>query len=246
MTKPETRGGVRVGQGSPDHALTLAYLPLGVFIAVVLASLFSLAFQLGFAAPVFSLVLLGVLICAVGILTRQFSASSPAGTRMTLGHMGLVCLLGGVAIAPPAEFPMVMLWSLAAIATAATGILMVEAWITEKIDAAGPFSRRLGQEANGLLVLSVALLLWRSGKVDSWVIATGAVHYVILIMSLALPALRQVSPGAWRPYARFASTAALILALLPVVPSIFATGLGAAALGLVLAGAVADISAARS
>jgi len=246
MTKPKSRGGVRVGQGSPDHALTLAYLPLGVLIAIVLASLYSFAFHLGFIPPLISLVLLVVLIAAVGLVTRQFSPSAAAGTRLTLAHMGLVCLLGGIAAASPTKFPPLMLWSLTAIAAAAAGIILVEAWITEKIDAAGPFSRRLGREANGLLVLSVAVLLWRSGKVDGWVVAAGAVHYVALALSFALPAQRQDAPVTWRPYARVAMVAALILALAPVVPPIVATGLGAIALVLALAGVTADISATRS
>ncbi|MFT5181664.1 MAG: hypothetical protein ACI8S3_001549, partial [Alphaproteobacteria bacterium] len=135
---------MRIGQGSPDDALTVAYLPLGVFIAISLASLFSLAFQLGFVPPLISLGLLAVLIVSVGVATRQFSASAAAGTRLTLAHMGLVCLLGGVAVATPAAFPPLMLWALTAMAAVAAGTLVVEAWITEKFDAAGPFRRRLG------------------------------------------------------------------------------------------------------
>jgi hypothetical protein len=237
---------MRIGQGSPDDALTLAYMPLGVFIAILLAGLYSFAFHLGFTPPLISLGLLAVLLVGVGAATGQFSASAAAGTRLTLAHMGLVCLLGGIAAAPPAEFPPLMSWSLAAIAAAAAGILVVEAWITEKIDAAGPFSRRLGQEAYGLLVLSVAVLLWRSGKVDGWVVAAGAVHYASLVLAPALPALRRDSPAVWRPYLRIATAAALILALAPIIPSAAATGLGAVALGLALAGTAADIGAARS
>ena len=81
MTKPKAQR-VRVGQGSPGDALTLAYLPLGVLIAILLASLFSFAFQLGFAPPLISLGLLAVLIVAVGFLTRQVSVSAAAGTRL--------------------------------------------------------------------------------------------------------------------------------------------------------------------
>lgn len=237
---------MRIGQGSPGDALTLAYMPLGVFIAILLSGLYSFAFRLGFTPPLISLGLLAVLILGVAAATGQLRASAAAGTRLTLAHMGMVCLLGGIAAVPPAEFPPLMAWSLTAIAAAAAGILVVEAWITEKIDAAGPFSRHLGREAHGLLVLSVTVLLWRSGKVDGWVVAAGAVHYASLVLSLALPALRQDSPVLWRPYVRFAMAAALILALTPIVPPGIATGLGAAALGLALAGAATDISVARS
>jgi hypothetical protein len=246
MTKPKARGGVRVGQGSPDHGLTLAYLPLGAFVAILLAGLFSFAFKLGFAPPLIGLGLWAALIAVVGLLTRQTQLTDAAGTRLTLTHMGLVCLLGGVAAAPPAEFPPLMLWSLAAIAAAAAGIIAVEDWITEKIDAAGPFSRVLARQANGLLILSVALLLWRSGKVGGWVAAAGAIHYAVLLVSLYRPAIRQASPAVWRPYVHFATAAALIAALAPAVPPVIAGGLGALALVLALAGAAADISTAKS
>ncbi|NNE83699.1 MAG: hypothetical protein HKN28_06980, partial [Alphaproteobacteria bacterium] len=152
--------GVKVGQGSPEHALTLAYLPLGVFVTIGLTSLYSVAFRLGLTPPIVSLVLLAALIVTVGIATRQFSIAAAAGTRLTLGHISVVCLLGGVAAAPPVEFPELMLWSLAALAGAAAFILMTEAWLSEKIDAAGPFSRHLGRQVHGLFILSVAVLLW--------------------------------------------------------------------------------------
>ncbi len=246
MTKSKAKGGVRVGQGSPDHALTLAYLPLGLLIIILLAGLFSFAFRLGFAPPFVGLGLWAALIVAVGLLTRQTRLTDAAGTRLTLAHMGLVCLLGGVAAAPPAEFPPLMLWSLAAIAAAAAALISVEQWIAEKIGAAGPLSRALAREANGLLVLSIAVLLWHSGTVGAWVIAAGAVHYVVLIGSLAMPGLRQGSMVAWRPYTRFATVAVLAAALVPTVPPILASVLGAFAFLLALAGTAADISAAKS
>ena len=246
MTKPKSRGGVRVGQGSPDHALTLAYLPLGLLIIILLAGLFSFAFRLGFAPALIAVGVWAALIAAVGLLTRQTRLSDAAGTRLTLAHMGLVCLLGGVASAPPTNFPPLMQWSLAAVAAAAAAIVLVEQWITEKIDAGGPFSRAMAREANGLLTLSIAVLLWRSGTVGAWVIAAGAVHYAALIASLAMPALRKDSGVAWRPYTRFAIVALLAAALVPLVPPILANVLGTVAFLLALAGTAADISAAKS
>lgn len=230
-----------MGQGSPDHALTLAYMPLGVLIAFVLAGLFAAAFRLGFAPPLISLGLVLALVGGVALATDQLRASAAAGTRLTLAHMGLVCLLGGVAAAPPADFPPLMLWSLTAMSAAAVAILFVEAWIAEKIDAAGSFSRRLGREAYGLLILSLTLLLWRSGKVGSWVVAAGLVHYAVLLLALVLPALRREPTAAWRRYNRAALAATLTAALVPAGPAGGAIGLAAIAILLAVGGAIADL-----
>lgn len=232
---------LKVGVGPPEHALTLVYLPVWIVITLSLSGLYSFAFRLGFTPTYVSLGLMAALIVVVGGATRQLSASAPAGTRLTIGHMALVCLLGGVAAASPAEFPELMLWSLAALAGAAAFILMTEAWLTEKIDAGGPFSRHLDRQVNGLFILSVAVLLWRSGRVDGWVITVGAIHYILLIASFAVPALRHESAVIWRPYARFALGVTLSAALAPIVPSILASGLSILALGLALAIAAADI-----
>ncbi len=246
MTKPKARGGVRVGQGSPDHALTLAFLPAGGLITVLMTTVFSFAFHLGVALPLIALGIWAALILAVGLLSRQFRLSDAAGTRLSLAHIGLVCLLAAVAAAPPADFLPLMLWSFAAFAAVAAGIIAVEEWITEKIDAAGPFSRALAREAKALLILSVAVLLWRSGRVGGWVIAAGAVPYLVLIISIALPQLRQKSRASWRPYLGVATLAALIAALVPDLPLPIASGLGALAVILVLAVAAADIGAAKT
>jgi len=216
-------------------------MPLGALVTALVAGLFAIAFRLGAAPPLISVSLLVVLVVAVGLATGQLRASTAAGTRLTLAHTALVCLLGGVAAAPPAELPSLMLWSLVAVAAAAAAILFVEAWISEKIAAAGPFSRWLGREADALLVISLTLLLWRSGKVGGWIVAAGAVHYGVLVLSLAWPAVRQQA-AAWRPYLRVALAAALTAALAPGVPAGAAIGLGLAAIILALGGAFAGMS----
>ncbi|NNE86396.1 MAG: hypothetical protein HKN28_20725, partial [Alphaproteobacteria bacterium] len=93
---------------------------------------------------------------------------------------------------------------------------------------------------------SVAVLLWRSGRVDGWVIAVGAIHYILLLASVAVPVLRHESPVIWRPYARFALSVILSAALAPIVPVILASGLGILALGLVVAVAAADTGLIKS
>ena len=230
MNKPKPKQRLGVGQGAPAEALTVAFLPLGLLIAVALAGLFAATFRLGAVPPLISVALWVALIGASAVTTGQLRASAAAGTRLTLAHLGLVCLLGGVAAAPPADFEPLMFWSLAAVAGAATAILAVEVWIAEKIGAAGPFSRRLASEAHALLILATAVLLWRSGKAGGWVVAAGAVHYAVLAASLALPALPPSNFLAQPPVLRLAAPLLLAAALAPAVPPLGAAGLGVAAI----------------
>lgn len=237
---------MRNGEETPGDALTLAYLSVSAVVAAVLAALFSFGFQLGFRPLVISPGLLVVLVITVALVTGQFKATAAAGTRLTLAYMALVCLLAGIAATGPTAFPDLMLWSLAAFAGTAAGAISVEDWITGKIDADGPFSRRLSQEAHGLLILSVTVLLWQSSRVDGWILAVGGLHYVRLVLSWFFPALRQSSAVPWRPYLRFALVIALAAALVPAVPMSLAIALGALALGFGLTVVAADIDTARA
>jgi len=229
-----------VGQGAPDHALTLAYLPLALLVTCLLAGLFAFAFRLGFTPFLISLGLFAALIGGVALTTGQWRTSTAAGTRMTIGHVGLVCLVGGVALALPDAVPELMAWSLASAGAVAGAIIGVENWLTEKIAAAGPFSRRLAREAHGLLVLALALLLWRSGRVEAWVLAAGAIHYLVMVISFAgatRPEPLRCPP--W-PLVDFAVIIALAGALVPMVPPLYAGALcGLATILAIASGGVA-------
>lgn len=236
-----SRHGTGIGQGAPEPALTLAHLPIAVVMTAVLAGLYAAAFRLGLAAPLISLALLAVLVGASALATRQRRLSTIAGTRLILAALMLVCLLAGVAAASPDSFPELMQWSLAAMIAAAGAIIAVENWITEKIGATGPFSRRLARETGGLLYLAAALLLWHSGKVGAWIIVAGAAHYLILVASLVWPALRGGAPDARQTLIGFAAVVALAIALVPWATPLQATALGVIALMLVVARTAVEV-----
>ncbi len=245
MTEPRN-GGIGTSQDSANRGLTVVYLPVALAITLVISGLFSFAFNLGFTPLQVTLGLFIVLVAGTAALTGQFRWSTQVGTRLLLAHMSLVCLLGGVAAAPPGEFPELMLWSLAAMAAAAACTIFIEVWIAEKIDAAGPFSRRLNREAAGVLILALTLLLWRGGKVDGWVIAAGAIHYARLILLLLLPALDRVAALNWQPYLRFAAIIVLAAALTPIAPAGLAAGFAAASITAALVDIAVDLDKARS
>ena len=135
-----------------------------------------------------------------------------------------------------------MLWSLAALGAAAAAIIAVEAWLTEKIGAAGPFSRHLAHQAHGLLMLSLAVLMWRSGTVAIWVLAAGIVHYVALAVSLATLPRRTAVPPGWQHIARPLGAIALAAALAPAVPVTVAIAAAAGAVVVSVVDAYAALS----
>lgn len=182
------------------------------------------------------MVVLVGLVLTVAALTRQFTLSAAAGTRLTLAHISLASVLAGLALVPPADFPPLMRLSLAAMALATAGIVATEAWLSAKIGAAGPFSRRMGEEVLGMLILSLAVMTWRSGAAGPWVVAVGALHYLRAAAAAGIyPALRPREHAPWRPWLIAGVVLALAAALLPDLPPNAATGLSAVALVLAIA-----------
>lgn len=237
---------VRVGQGAPDHALTMAYLPLSALVTLLIAGLFSFAFVLGLAPPVISLVVLAGLIGAVAVTSGQRSLGDIAGTRITLAHISLVSLLAGVALAPPDNFLPLMQWSLAAMGAATVAIVGLDVWLCGKVGAANEFSRALARQVLGVLIVSLALILWRGEIVGVWVIAVALVHYLGPLSAKFSRTSWSPSTAIWRPYVTAGVILFLAAALVPDLPSDAGSGLAGIALALALIATFVDIKANNS
>jgi hypothetical protein len=233
---------MKIGQGLSDGALNVVHLPLGVFITISLSGLFSLAFKLGYIPTVISTCIFLLIVFIVGVFTPQFNSSSLIGTRLSLAYMGLTCLVGGVAVYTPPDISIMMIWSISVIATTAIIISTIEIWLTEKIQSSSAFSQQLERQINGILVFSIVLLIYASGKVSGWVIAIGVINYITLFYTLVFPNVYKKPLKIWQPYLRLAIVAVLIVAFLPIITSQIAVGLSLISIGLSLAAGATEIT----
>jgi hypothetical protein len=225
----------------PVHTMRVGHVPLTIFVALAIAWLFALAFHLGAAAPVASSALLALLLLAAIPGPRGTAAADSdaapdtgrtAGTRFTVARIGLTCMLAGLAIVPAGDAPDPMLWSLAIAGAAAAGLEATDVWLARITNSASGYSERLGGLTASLLVLALALLVWRLGITGAWIVAAGvaaAAERGLRTRRPADPATRQQRIGT-----DLAVRLALAGALVPVLPGLAAAALGAAALAIAL------------
>ena len=232
---------MKIGQGLSDGALNVVHLPLGLFITISLSGLFSLAFKLGYIPTVISICIFLLVVFVVAIFTSKFNSSSLIGTRLSLAYMGLTCLLGGIALYPPPEIPIMMVWSISIIATTAIVISTIEIWLTEKVQSSSAFSQQLERQINGILVFSIVLLIYANGKVNGWVIAVGIINYATLFYTLVFPSFFKKPVKTWHPHLRLGMIILMILAFLPVITSQIAVGLSLISIGLCLTASATEI-----
>ncbi|MFL2655321.1 MAG: hypothetical protein ACJ0HG_06125 [Alphaproteobacteria bacterium] len=232
---------MKIGQGLSDGALNVVHLPLCLFITISLSGLFSLAFKLGYMPIVISICIFLSVVLLVAIFTSKFHSMSLIGTRLSLAHISLTCLLGGVAVHPPTEIPIMMLWSISIIATTSIIISTIEIWLTEKVQYSSAFSQQLERQINGVLFFSIALFIYASGKVNEWVIAIGVINHATLFYTLIFPNHYKKPLKSWYPFLRLGMIIIITLALLPIITSQIALGFILISLGLCLAAGATEI-----
>ena len=204
------------------HTMRMGHLPLTIFVTIAISGLFSLAFELGSAPAVAGIGLLVLLIAFAAIAPKAPSGQNTAGTRFTVARGAMTCLLGGLAVLPAGNPPDPLLWSVALMGAAAAGLGAADSWLAQITNSASGFSEKLGTMAGALLVLALALLVWRLGLAGVWVIAAGALGFAeaALLESRETP-----QRGLWRVWAGLAVRLALAAAIAPIAPPIAVTGL---------------------
>ena len=123
------------------------------------------------------------------------------------------------------------------------GVLAAVALALDGLD--GPIARRHGrtsrfgalfdQEIDAGLILVLCLLLGLSGKIGLWIVALGAMRYVLFIAGWLWPALqRPLPPSFFRRAVCAIQVAALLIGLLPPVAPHVAAWIGGSALGILV------------
>jgi phosphatidylglycerophosphate synthase len=150
-----------------------------------------------------------------------------ASAAVSLFGLGVAMTAAGFAIGP------VWRWGVVVVATAALALDGVDGFLARRLGQASAFGARFDMETDALLMLALALLVWRVGLAGAWVLLSGALRYIFIIGGWLWPVLAMpLPPRRRRQRICVAQMGALIAALAPPVTGLWAPGICLA--GLIL------------
>jgi phosphatidylglycerophosphate synthase len=118
--------------------------------------------------------------------------------------------------------------ALAAVAAALDG---VDGWVARRTGTASAFGARFDMETDALLILVLAVLVWRYDKAGGWVIAAGLMRYAFVAAAGVWPWMRRpLEPSRRRQTVCVVQIVALIIALVPSIERPLSAVVSAAAL----------------
>lgn len=122
-------------------------------------------------------------------------------------------------------------WWIIALSTAALTLDGVDGRIARRTGTSSAFGARFDMEVDALLLVTLAALLWQSGKVPVWVLAIGGMRYAFVVAGRVWPVLAaELRPSQRRRVVCVVQGVALLIALVPIVSANLATLLTGAAL----------------
>jgi phosphatidylglycerophosphate synthase len=143
---------------------------------------------------------------------------------VTLARAALAALLWGViaelllgnALALDSQ----MRWVLVLAATVALLSDGVDGWAARRSGMASDFGAYFDMEADALFLLVLSMLVYATGDVGAWVMASGALRYAFVLAGYWWPQLAMPLPPLWRRKAICVlQFTVLIVALAPIVPA---------------------------
>lgn len=190
--------------------------------------------QVGTALASFAVLAVAVAIAAAWHLNgRGFGLAN----HITLMRTGLVCLVGGALLGGGR-----VSWSLAGVIGIALALDAVDGWLARRLGLASRFGARFDLEIDALMILILSVLVWRTGRADTWVLAIGFMRYAFVALGWMWPAARRPLPESFRRKTVCALLGALLLiCLLPPTPPSLAHGIAALALISQLASFAIDL-----
>jgi phosphatidylglycerophosphate synthase len=184
------------------------------------------------------------LVCVLVI--RHLPATRPrrglgAANHVTLVRTGLI--LSVAALVPQSQILHdTGYWWIIAVTTIALLLDGVDGWVARQTGTSSPFGARFDMELDSFLMLVLAALVWRSGRVAPWVLLLGLPRYLFVAAGWRWPWLRTRLPERLRRKAGCVLQGiALLVCLGPIVPPALATVVAALTLLLLLSSFALDI-----
>ncbi len=133
-------------------------------------------------------------------------------------------------------------WWIIGMATVALCLDGVDGHVARRTGTATDFGARFDMELDSFLMLVLAALVWRSGRLDAWVLLLGAPRYLFVAAGSVRPWLRAPLPQRLRRKAGcVAQGVALVVCLAPIVPPALAAAGAAVTLILLIGSFAVDV-----
>ena len=239
---PRSRRPARTGRSTgPQRALAdiaLGLLPLA-------ACAFTTSRLLGLPPQYFADVL-GIYTLLAAWVLRFLPPDLPppglgAANQITLVRATLVVPVAALTLqpAPPTAGA---LWWIVAISAVALALDGVDGLVARRRGQETRFGARFDMELDAFLMLVLSVLVWRTGRVDAWVLFIGALRYLFVAAGWRWPRLTaDLPPSLRRKTICVVQGIGLIVCLAPIVPPVLATRAAAGALAVLVYSFAVDV-----
>ena len=222
---------------SPAGDVALGLLPL---LAVSLATCWVLALPTSHVLlAVAPYAALGALLLAKLPSGQPGPGLGPAN-RLTLARATLVLPLAALALLS-GVFTGAGYWWIVGMSSVALALDGLDGHLARRTGTESDFGARFDMELDAFLLLVLSALVWRSGRVGSWVLLVGGLRYFFVLGGLLwLPLRGALPPSLRRKVVCVAQGVVLVICLAPVTQPAPATALAASALVLLVYSFVVD------
>ena len=212
------------------RASVVTFTLVGLVASAALASIARDRLQLDALYPVIAVACFALIMLPAIRLLRghhPFDRFGPAN-QITTGRAMLVALVAGFIGEP--RHPGV------AASAAIVGLIVValdgvDGWVARRSRMVSDFGARFDMEIDALLILVLAILVWRYDKTGPWVVLSGLLRYLFLGAGWLAPRLQQpLPPSRRRQTICIIQIVGLILAVTPIVTPPLSAALAAVAL----------------
>jgi phosphatidylglycerophosphate synthase len=132
------------------------------------------------------------------------------------------------------------------VASLATLLDGVDGWVARRTKTESAFGARFDVEVDALLIMVLAILVWRDGKAGAWVLASGLLRYLFVAAGWILPWMNNpLAPTRRAKVICVVQIGGLLIALLPMVPPPVSSAIAAIALAALVYSFAVDVGRLR-
>ena len=230
------RGAARPARASRSAQSGRALTDLGLGLLPLAACALTTSRLLGLSSQYFFDVA-GIYALLAALIVRHLPRDLPppglgAANQITLLRATLVVPVAAL-VPQPAPQEATALWWIAGVAAAAIALDGLDGLLARRNRQETRFGARFDMELDAFLMLVLAVLVWRTGRTDAWILLIGALRYVFVVAGWIWPVLTAALPPSFRrKTVCVVQGVALLACLLPVLPVEHAPPVAAAALAL--------------